>query len=501
MADIYNKQVVSEFAHNVPGDNGAGKNLMKIGQGWEQKGQQMEQQAKSTYAKVLNSQATDTMEKLYRQYQNDPIALQKAFDDTYNKTMGEIVDDDVKVGFAADCLLKSKTYLSKAYDNKKKLDYRRYKSATFDTIQTNNSLMGMAFSNLVSDTVDADNIANFNLARYSNDQLINTLNEDGTYMFTDEQRKQKQKDYDKIMQHALRDNFIRLAPYEQDSYSKKLDANEITIPTGVSEDKELILSNLSEVVSPEVYDNFKDFVYKTMERSRKITKKASSKGVVLAPEDSMAQAITQISNNDAFKQQWKELSKNLDSSDSVYALMDYRNSLTGSFNEDGISESDYKNRMAETIRPLIERVENLKPRKYRIFNDSFKVGAFRINELMQFQNQPEEVKAAAYELLYNNFAKYNIDPTSNTVDSDLIDKCVNETVQQLAVNADPRLLGVKAQRVLTGANMINYNTTEQPKKAGGLNYVLKKDPKTGIIYKFYKNADGSVDENSAWMRL
>ena len=503
MPKIYTEQQTTELYHSTgtPGQAIESQRVAAYGKQFEAQSQQYEAQAKNTYSNALKISADETMMGLYNRYKDDPVSLKDAFKKAYDKSIGEIVDDDVKVDFMANVSLKSQTYLTKAMENKRKKDYRIAKSTMFDGIDKNTNTIGMAFSTLLGDDFNPDNVVVYNDAMASNERMINFLNEDGSFMFSDEQRKEKRKAMSRVHLVAVKDNFNELEPYQRSDYVKRLSEDNIEVPVGVDEDKQIVFKNLQEILSQEDYSKFKDYADSVMKKATKIAKSAETHGEIKTPEEVMSSAIIQQSNKDNFTQTWKDLSKKLDRTDTIYEVFDYRNSLQETFNNDGLEGKDYQDLMAKTVKPVIDAVEKQGTGKYRWWNDSFKVGAYRINELMNFQNQPQEVKAAAYELLYRNFGKYNLNPTSNFEDSDLINKCVNETVKQLATNNDPSLLGVNAQRVLSGTSMINFNTTDKPKKAGELNYVIKIDPKTKIRYKFYKHADGSVDNNSAWVRL
>lgn len=505
MAKIYTERQTTELAHSTgsPGIAVEARKVAAYGRQMDEQARAYEQQAKETYSTALKIGATDTMNSLYSQYSDDPVALQDAFKKAYDKSVGEIADNDVKVNFMANVSLQSQSYITKAIENKKRKDYRIAKSVAFDGIDKNTEAMGIAFSTLLGDDFNPDNVAVYNSSVAANNQMINMLNEDGTFMFTDEQRKEKRRGMDKAHLVALKGNFNDLEPYQKENYYKLLSEDKVSIPVGVGEDKQIIMKNLQDIVSTESYEKFKDYAENVMKKNAKITKKAQSYGDIKTPEQTMQEAIIQESNKQGFSDAWKELSKKIekDKTDVLYDIFDYRNSLEEQFKAGAVDEKDYKMLMAKTINPLIEKVESQGTGEYRWWNDSFKVGAYRINELMKFQDQPQEVKAAAYELLYKNFAKYNISPTSNFEDSDVINKCVDETVKQLAVNQDPSLLGVNAQRILTGTSMMDYNRVEKPKPAGELNYVLKLDPKTKMVYKIYKNKDGSIDNNSLWVRV
>jgi hypothetical protein len=201
MANIYTEQQVGNYAHDIDsiGLFEEARRVEGYGKQFEQKAQNYENKAKNTYANALEIEATDTMNSLYEQFKEDPVGLEKAFNDAYSKVSAEIVDDDVKVDFTAKAILKKQVYMTKAIENKKKADYRRDKSITYMGIDKNTQTIGEAFSTLLGGDFNPDNVAVYGSSMAQNEQMINKLNEDGTFMFTDEQENKNIKILKKLI--------------------------------------------------------------------------------------------------------------------------------------------------------------------------------------------------------------------------------------------------------------------------------------------------------------
>ena len=272
MAKIYTERQTTEL-YNSTGTPAAAVEAQRV-RGYARQmdadAQRYENQAKQTYSTALKISAADTMNQLYSQYSDDPVALEEAFKKAYEKSVGEIADNDVKVDFMANVTLQSQSYISKAIENKKRKDYRIMKSTTFDGINSNTQKMGLAFSTLLGDDFNPDNVTNYNIAMANNNAMIDSLNEDGTYMFTDEQRKRMREDMDKTHLFVLKNNFDEMEPYKKNSYMKLLSEDKVEVPVGVDEDKNIIMRNLKDVVSPESYEKFKDYAEKISQRKKNI---------------------------------------------------------------------------------------------------------------------------------------------------------------------------------------------------------------------------------------
>ena len=290
MANIYEKQAVSDFSNKFYSHEGnSGQWLMKEGEKLQNQGEKTEDKAKETYATALKVDATSTMNELYSKYSDDPVKLDEAFKKTYDKVSGEIVDDDVKINFLADVSLKRQAYITKAIENKKRKDYRIAKSITFDSIDADTETIGLAFSNAIGDEFNPDNAAAYGKSLYDAGQKINTLNDDGTFMFSDEQRRQKDRNIDRAHYIALRGNFRDMPAYQKKSYLEKLNDDDIYVPVGVDENNNIVRKNLQDVVTQETYEKFKDYANRVSKR----------KGALGGMDDDEAYAIAEQQTTNA----------------------------------------------------------------------------------------------------------------------------------------------------------------------------------------------------------
>lgn len=144
------------------------------------------------------------------------------------------------------------------------------KSTTFDGIDKNTQTLGLAFSTLLGDDFNPDNVGVYNIAMSNNNAMINKLNDDGTYMFTDEQRKRMTEDMDKAHLFALKQNYDDMPSYQKDSYMKLLMSDKIEVPVGLDKDKNIVKKNLRDVISYDSYEKFKDYAEKVYKQKEKL---------------------------------------------------------------------------------------------------------------------------------------------------------------------------------------------------------------------------------------
>ena len=375
MAKIYTEQQTTEL-YNSTGEPGIAKEAQRV-RGYARQmdadAQRYEQQAKKTYSTALKISAADTMNQLYAQYPDDPVKLQEEFKKAYDKSIGEIADDDVKIDFMANMTLQSQSYISKAIDNKKKKDYRIMKSTTFDGIDKNTQMLGLSFSTLLGDDFNPDNVGVYNIALNNNNAMINTLNDDGTYMFTDEQRKRMRDDMDKSHLFALKTNFDDMESYKKDSYMKLLADDAVEIPVGVDEDKNIIRKNLRDIVTPESYEKFKDYAEKVYERKQKLLKKngglSEEEADALAQEQQRSEHIIKSALKDI-----KELKKDKDDEEktvsSIIGNLELLDVMEQMKESKKVADNDYKKYRVDAIDELIDSINPLKYKNADAYDDA-----------------------------------------------------------------------------------------------------------------------------------
>lgn len=262
MANIYEKQAVSDFSNKFYSHEGnSGQWLMKEGEKLVNQGEKTEDKAKTTYSNALNVDWQNSMNSLINnpKYASDPKALQEEAKKLTDKMSSEIVDDDVKVDFLVNAQLKGGTYINKAIANARKIEEDNYRSSLLDSIYSGIDTEATVLSNGISGTGNRQDLAN---AVYSNDVITRALyrkNPDGSYVFSDAQRRQIIKERENLAFNSFKASFDALPEDKRRDVYDKIKHDKMSFGTITDEEgneKELYLQD---VVSKETYNKYKSF--------------------------------------------------------------------------------------------------------------------------------------------------------------------------------------------------------------------------------------------------
>lgn len=214
------------------------------------------QQALTLYEQGLKLTASQSMEEAYSNYQNDPESLKAELNKISEKMTAEIPDMQTKVAFRANFITQSGSLINRAQANYDKIQYQKKKSSYFDTIQANNKSIAMALNNAFNGTGTADDLVNYQTAIKQNIDLINSRNDDGTYIFTDAQRLSMSNAVDKLAAESFSN---ALNDMDDDKRTQTLEAlnNDSMILLQGEEDGEVKQLKLKDAFSPEIYADMK----------------------------------------------------------------------------------------------------------------------------------------------------------------------------------------------------------------------------------------------------
>lgn len=204
MADIYTQRAKSQIANpiNVSGDAAP---LLNVASDFLSKSAEKdfaearaierreEEQAKRLYEMELNYNAQKGMQDLYTKYQNDPVKLEQALKDLDIKTEGTIIDKETKLRYKTNFLLKSSTYLNKAQENFGKTQQIRRRNTLYATTDSNNAGITLAVENFLGNNPSPDDLLNIASMTQSSYKNINAIKDDGTPVFSIDQREQMTK--------------------------------------------------------------------------------------------------------------------------------------------------------------------------------------------------------------------------------------------------------------------------------------------------------------------
>jgi len=214
------------------------------------------QQALILYEQGLKLTASQSMEEAYNNYQNDPESLKSELDKISEKMTAEIPDMQTKVVFRANFITQSGSLINRAQANYDKIQYQKKKSSYFDTIQANNKSIAMALNNAFNGTGTADDLVNYQTAIKQNIDLINSRNDDGTYIFTDAQRLSMSNAVDKLAAESFSNALNDMDDDKRTQTLEALNKDSMILLQG-EEDGEVKQLNLKDAFSPEIYADMK----------------------------------------------------------------------------------------------------------------------------------------------------------------------------------------------------------------------------------------------------
>lgn len=214
------------------------------------------QQALTLYEQGLKLTASQSMEEAYNNYQNDPERLKAELNKISEKMTSEIPDMQTQVAFRANFITQSGSLINRAQENYDKIQYQKKKSSYFDTIQANNKSIAMALNNAFNGTGTADDLVNYQTAIKQNIDLINSRNDDGTYIFSDAQRLSMSNAVDKLAAESFSNALNDMDDDKRTQTLEALNKDSMILLQG-EEDGEVKQLNLKDAFSPEIYADMK----------------------------------------------------------------------------------------------------------------------------------------------------------------------------------------------------------------------------------------------------
>lgn len=235
------------------------------------------------YSQSLNTTASQNMVKAFSSFGNDPVRLKSELEKVKTDMSQNIPDMKIRASFLANYELSSSSYINKAQANFDKIQYEKRKSTIFNSIVNNDRAVGLSFSNALSGTASPDDYVNYKRAVSSNHSLINTLNDDGTYMFSDIQRLSMTKNVNKQVMDNFLGSIADMPGFKRKDFMNKL-ANDEVVLVNVTNDAGTHQVKLQDTVEPAMY---RDMKKKAEEFDIKERKKAISEFNLMRGEATM----------------------------------------------------------------------------------------------------------------------------------------------------------------------------------------------------------------------
>lgn len=318
MARVGNVPVVSAYKGNI------GQQMMKvserlegISEDYERKQQQELAEAKKLYTQGLNYNLYEGINELRNDpnYSANPKGLGDAMDKVLEKTLSDVTDDEIKSAVMVDYQLKKGTYINHAQTEFNRIQREKARSSAFDTVYANIDSMGLSFANALSGNYTDDDIANYMHSLENIKSNINARDVDGTYIFTDAQRRSMMKDAEKQQVTAFKSLYDDMSQEEKDKIRESI--NNDKMPVVQLEQGSI---SLQDIVGNERYQEIKKFV--TDEEYKRVSLEAKQMRI-----KEMQDKINQYNTESALSEQLDEM----DSTDALKLLDEKQGEVSSKF--------------------------------------------------------------------------------------------------------------------------------------------------------------------------
>ena len=276
MANIYNEQVKSDLYHQYYTAEGNPSNaISELGQTAKEKSAEYLNSARSAYSDAISIQGQNAMNQLLQnpELSLSPEKLGVEIDKVVDKMSSEIVDDEIKAKFIASASLNKSTYMNNAYAKAIKAEQERQKSTIFNKIYSDIDMIGTAFSNGMQGVSNEDDVINAVLADKDLTSKINAVNADGTFVFSDEQRRKFTIDRDNAILATFKTSFDGMTDEQKKRALSSIESDTMIVGSYSDGKDTSVLVNLKDVVSPKTYSEFKAFTKKQREAETQKIKK------------------------------------------------------------------------------------------------------------------------------------------------------------------------------------------------------------------------------------
>jgi len=267
MARVGNVPVVSAYKGNI------GQQMMRVGErldniseDYERKQKKELAEAKELYTQGLNINLYEGINELRNnpELSSNPQGLSAEMDKVLEKTLSDVDDDDVKMAVMVDYQLKKGTYINHAQTEFNRIQREKARSYAFDTVYANIDSMGLSFANALVGNYTDDDVVNFQHSLANIEANINAKDIDGTYLFTDAQRKAMKDDARGSYLRGFKEIFEQLDEKQQRDIEEALNNNSFNIAQisnkqNPEEKKDI---NIEDVVGESSYKDIKNYVKK-----------------------------------------------------------------------------------------------------------------------------------------------------------------------------------------------------------------------------------------------
>lgn len=273
MAKLYNEQSITDVGGGVEAYKGnAGQVLMDVvGSELDDYSKEMEQEYNTSYNLYTSSMSNLTassMQDLYTSYQDNPQKLQEELSKLDKEVLDSIPDEDLKLKFKSEFILKSASYINNARNNQKRIQEAKVRENIEENLILNNEFRDRALSNMMSGIATEDDIANYELSTDNIHKLLNSRKSNGLYEFSPSQQETFRKGLDKSISNGFFNAMAEMGYEEVQQMIKDLHGDNYSVSYFDKEGNKQSI-NIRDLVKPETYTDIKNKSFSVMEQVRK----------------------------------------------------------------------------------------------------------------------------------------------------------------------------------------------------------------------------------------
>ena len=272
MAKLYNEQTITDVGGSVEAyKNNAGQVLMGLDEDLSDLSKEMEKDFETSqrlYENSMDNLASQSMQDIYTTYQDNPQKLQEEFAKLDKDLFDNIPDEDTKLKFKSEFILKSSSYVNNARNNQKRIQEAQLRQSREQSLIDYTNLRETSLSNMMSGIATADDIVNFNMASENIKSLLGSRKSNGLYEFSPFQQETFRKGLDKSIADGFYNSMYSMGYDEIDETLQRLHKDNYTVSYFDDEGNKREI-NLKDMIKPETYRDIKNKSFKVMEEVRK----------------------------------------------------------------------------------------------------------------------------------------------------------------------------------------------------------------------------------------
>lgn len=272
MAKIYTEQATTQnLSPDFYSSSGnLGQSLMNKADVEDKQAEGQLSEVKSLYSLQVNSDAKLAMNELYNNpyLSANPQEFQKELQKVKENMVVNIADEDVQADFLVNFDLNGASYLNKTIDNFNRVQEEKIKSANFNTVYNAIDNINLSLANGINGNGNENDFVNARLAQEKIKQSIEVKNSDGTYMFSDAQRRAMINDLNTGVINGFKETFNNMPENKQEEFAGNLAKDEVVLTIVTDKDKNEIPIKLEDVVDATTYKDMKKVVNDAQNKNR-----------------------------------------------------------------------------------------------------------------------------------------------------------------------------------------------------------------------------------------